>query len=113
MNTPSPLIPQGTTPAKGKVSFFVKVLMILTIHVVVSGGMLLQGCKDTKDQSATPPPTDTTSADTNPLPPLNNSISNNLASTNAPAGPAGVPQPLPGAPLQPVQQLSPAQPVVQ
>jgi hypothetical protein len=47
MNTPSPLVPQGATPPRGKSSLYFKVLMILTVHVVVIGGMLLQGCKDT------------------------------------------------------------------
>jgi hypothetical protein len=51
MNNPSPLLPQGATPPREKSSLYFKVLMILTVHVVVIGGMLLQGCKDTaKDQ---------------------------------------------------------------
>jgi LysM repeat protein len=54
MNTPSPLVPQGATPPKPKSSLYFKVLMILTVHVVVIGGMLLQGCKDNaKDQAKT------------------------------------------------------------
>jgi LysM repeat protein len=54
MNNPSPLIPQGATPPREKSSLYFKVLMILTVHVVVIGGMLLQGCKDTaKDQAKT------------------------------------------------------------
>jgi LysM repeat protein len=52
MNTPSPLVPQGATPPKPKSSLYFKVLMILSVHVVVIGGMLLQGCKDNaKDQT--------------------------------------------------------------
>jgi LysM repeat protein len=47
MNNPSPLVPQGTQPKRGKSSLYIKVLMILAVHVVVIGGMLLQGCKDT------------------------------------------------------------------
>ena len=66
MNTNSPLIPQGTTPARGKSSLYFKVLMILTVHVVLIGGMLLQGCKDTgKEQakeSAATNPTDLAAA---------------------------------------------------
>ena len=71
MNTPSPLVPQGATPPRGKSSLYFKVLMILTVHVVVIGGMLLQGCKDNKDLakqdsviSATNDPMATTSAAT-------------------------------------------------
>jgi len=47
MNNPSPLVPQGTQPKRGKSRLYIKVLMILAVHVVVIGGMLLQGCKDT------------------------------------------------------------------
>jgi LysM repeat protein len=53
MNTPSPLIPQGATPPRGKSSLYFKILMILTVHVVVIGGMLLQGCKDTSTKDLT------------------------------------------------------------
>ena len=52
MNTPSPLVPQGTQLPRGKSSLYFKVLMILTVHVVVIGGMLLQGCKDTSKADA-------------------------------------------------------------
>src|ERR1700722_9205696 len=80
MNTPSPLIPQGATPPRGKSSLYFKVLMILTVHVVVIGGMLLQGCKDTstKDQ-VKPDNATTTAADTTPMP------SNTASTTPAPA----------------------------
>src|ERR1700691_5731013 len=66
MNTPSPLVPQGTQPPRRKSSLYFKVLMILTVHVVLIGGMLLQGCKDTakeqaKDPGLTQAGTDTTS----------------------------------------------------
>jgi LysM repeat protein len=76
MNTPSPLVPQGTTPAKGKSTFFFKVVMILSVHVVLIGGMLLQGCKDTtKDTTSTTPSPDTSTTSTSPsstdtLPPV-------------------------------------------
>ena len=81
MNTPSPLIPQGTTPSRGKSSIYFKVLMILTVHVVVIGGMLLQGCKDTNSQTKTDTsnPQDTTAVTPN---------------TSAPAGPDSSLQPL-------------------
>src|ERR1700734_1265224 len=49
MNTPSPLIPQGATPPRPKNSLYIKILMVLSIHVVVIGGMLLQGCTHTTD----------------------------------------------------------------
>src|ERR1700722_17992959 len=66
MNTPSPFVPQGTQPPRGKSSLYFKVLMIVTVHVVLIGGMLLQGCKDipkeqAKDAGLTQAGTDTTS----------------------------------------------------
>jgi LysM repeat protein len=112
MNTPSPLVPQGATPPRGKSSLYFKILMILTVHVVVIGGMLLQGCKDTstkdqasKDSSLSPaadmtsPPGSTTASAT-PVPggtaadmpqTLNPNISNAYAGATTSAAPA--PQP--------------------
>ena len=99
MNTPSPLIPQGTIPAKGKVIFFFKVVMILAVHVVLIGGMLLQGCKDTNKDNASNPPADTTvsSADTSNLPPVTNGGMSN-AVTAMPSNPGPV---APSIPMQP------------
>jgi LysM repeat protein len=85
MNTNSPLIPQGTTPSRGKSSLYFKVLMILTVHVVLIGGMLLQGCKDTGKEQAKESAGQNSpdyAAATNPapetMPPVNvNTLSNN------------------------------------
>lgn len=113
MNTPSPLIPQGALPIKGKSNFFLKVLMILALHVVVIGGMLLQGCKDTKDVSSNPTPSDTasTTATPNPdtLPPLNPGLSNAAVNPppTVPAAPTQTtlqpPAPLTQPTIQPLQ----------
>jgi len=83
MNTPNPHVPQGTTPSRGKSTFFFKALMIiLTVHVVVIGGMLLQGCKDTKDTSSNTPAPDTAASSADTLPPVTaTSISNTAANT--------------------------------
>jgi len=123
MNTPSPLVPQGTIPVRGKSTIFFKVLMILTVHVVLIGGMLLQGCKDTKDTTVPAPDAAANTNDT--LPPVTNpgAISNAQVST-PPAPPQGsnpVPQPPPvvqttsappaqppSAPLTSVQPPTPA-----
>src|SRR5688572_10314513 len=50
MNTPSPLIPQGSlSQMKGRSNVQLAVITIVAIHVVFFGGLLLQGCKrDTK-----------------------------------------------------------------
>jgi LysM repeat protein len=117
MNTPSPLIPLGATPPRGKSSLYFKVLIVVTVHVVLIGGMLLQGCKDntskdlTNNNSQTPNPADTMPMATNPapasnpvapmgeIPPtLNPNISNTMAGTALP--------PTPG--LQPLPQPAPA-----
>jgi LysM repeat protein len=110
MNIPSPLVPQGTQPQRGKSSLYFKVLMIVTVHVVLIGGMLLQGCKDTakeqaKDPGLTQAGTDTTSL-TNTVPaPLTDpavpaistsSISNQAMSTMPPSQPMAT-QPNPSA----------------
>jgi LysM repeat protein len=97
MNIPSPLVPQGTQPQRGKSSLYFKVLMIVTVHVVLIGGMLLQGCKDTakdqaKDSGLTQAGTDTTSlTNTAPAPDpaipaiSSSTISNQAMSTMPPA----------------------------
>jgi LysM repeat protein len=109
MNTPSPLVPQGATPPRGKSSLYFKILMILTVHVVVIGGMLLQGCKDVKDQAkqdnsaapgADPATTAAAAANANTTPAgspadvpqtLNPNISNTYATTVAPMAPTTQP----------------------
>jgi len=47
MNTPSPLVPQGTSPSKNKSTIRIAFFTILIVHVVFIGGLLIQGC--TKD----------------------------------------------------------------
>lgn len=132
MNTPSPLIPQGALPQKGKPTVFFKVLMILAVHVVLIGGMLLQGCKDTKSDVVQPTSdtssTTTTSPSSDTVPPATTpgGVSNATAAgaTTVPAGsnvavapaPVTAPQPPVGvtsappvpAPIVPVAPTAPA-----
>jgi LysM repeat protein len=112
MNTPSPLVPQGTLPTRGKSTFFFKVLMIITVHVVVIGGMLLQGCKDTtKDATSTTPSGDqsqTAATTPNPndsLPPVT------TAAGLSNAQPSTAPAPIAQAPLSPAPAITSAPPV--
>ncbi len=84
--------------------------MILTVHVVLIGGMLLQGCKDTntKETSGNPPAPDTTAANTDAsnLPPVTAAgISNAVANPQQPA--PQQPQ-VTQAPLPPAQPMPPA-----
>jgi LysM repeat protein len=58
MNAPTPLIREGMKPFRGKSTFYYKFFLILTVHVIVIGGLLLQGgCKDPsiKEPSTAPP----------------------------------------------------------
>ena len=55
MQYPSPLLPLGRKRSRGKPTFFFKVMLVLTAHVVVIGGLLLQGCKETKQTVANQP----------------------------------------------------------
>lgn len=44
MNTPNPLVPQGTFPDKGKAQIRITVFAILAVHVVLLGVLLIAGC---------------------------------------------------------------------
>jgi LysM repeat protein len=103
MNNTSPLIPQGATPPRPKSSLYFKILMVLSVHVVVIGGMLLQGCKDTATQAkqdpapapgdatavvATAPNTTTTPVPTEVTTPVNPNIAGVVAGTAGSAAPA-------------------------
>lgn len=52
MNNPNPLIPQGSLleqqRSKGKSNLVIAVFTILAIHLVLFGGLLMQGCKREK-----------------------------------------------------------------
>src|SRR5437868_15323828 len=54
MNTPSPLVPQGTKPSRNRSTIRIAFFTILIVHVVFIGGLLIQGC--TRDN----PPADGT-----------------------------------------------------
>lgn len=55
MNTPNPLVPQGSLlQSKGKSTVRIAFFTIAAIHVVFIGGLLMQGCKKSDDQPITP-----------------------------------------------------------
>ena len=59
MNTPNPLVPQGTFPdSRSKARFRIAFFSIVAAHVVVLGALLLQGCKRTAPEPT--PVADTT-----------------------------------------------------
>jgi LysM repeat protein len=122
MNNPSPLVPQGTQPPRGKSSLYFKILMILTVHVVLIGGMLLQGCKDTgKEQAKDPsisqaggdmmvPSNSIATADTT-IPPVNTATMSNQAMATLPSTQSAV-TPVTSAPTPAYTGIpSPAVPV--
>jgi hypothetical protein len=103
MKATIPLIRGGLKPLRRKPTFFFKVMLILTVHVVVLGGLLLQGCKDTNTEEtglAAPAPsaaspTDAASLDQKP-PPVTNIISRNAVASQPllpPQSPQARPEP--------------------
>lgn len=75
MNTPSPLVPQGTFPdARGRSHVRIAVFTILGIHVVVLSALMIAGCKkDDKGLAGLPvdtnfPPLETIVRDPGPPP---------------------------------------------
>ena len=53
MNTPNPLIPQGTfLEQKGRSHIRIAVITILAVHAVLLGSLLMAGCKRTTDQAS-------------------------------------------------------------
>ena len=91
MNTPNPLVPQGTFQDKGKAQIRITVFAILAVHLLALGVLLIAGCNKKAD------PEPTTDTGVPPLPPI-------PADTNWPAPPTPVP-PVPGT--QDVTQLPP------
>jgi len=93
MNTPSPLVPQGSLPeaAKRKANIRIAVFTILAIHVALLGGLLMQGGCKQEDKKLTQTELTTLTNDTT-LPTLQDS--------NYVAGPVGSadtsPAPAPG-----------------
>lgn len=71
MNAPSPLQPLGRAPRSGPSSWNLAIIIIVTLHVVFFAGLLQQGCRRPKNETAgasnlglTPPqPTNAASAD--------------------------------------------------
>lgn len=118
MNTTSPLVPQGSLPPKGKSTIKIAFFTIVAIHVVVIGGMLMQGCSKDK-QSATAPKADEAPIAANPTdvapqvdPAITPATGNITPTTAATAITTPTPTALPTAqPLTAVQPPAPVAPV--
>lgn len=63
MNTPNPLVPQGTfSDSRSKARFRIAFFSIVAVHLVLLGALLLQGCKRTPPETASiPEPTNSSS----------------------------------------------------
>ena len=102
MNTPNPLIPQGSLQqqSKGKSNLRIAVLTIVAIHVVVLGGLLMQGCGDKAAKNGgVQGAANTTNTDT--FPPLSNAT-DTAVNTN----------PIPSIPPTNVAVVAPTNPPV-
>ncbi|MGA3179030.1 MAG: LysM peptidoglycan-binding domain-containing protein [Verrucomicrobiota bacterium] len=104
MNTPNPLLPQGSLPQRGKSSIYLKVLMIVAIHTVLIGGILMVGCKNAAKDHASATPADDMAATQSNSSPMSADLT--PAPGTAPA-PAVVAPPLAGTPLPQSNQLVP------
>src|SRR5437667_7795998 len=51
MNTPNPLVPQGTFPDKGRSHVRITVFAILAVHLVLLGVLLIAGCNKKAEQA--------------------------------------------------------------
>ena len=101
MNTPNPLVPQGSLEeqSKGKSHIRIAVITILAIHVVLLGALLIQGCKPEPVPPPKPPLTDPTNvvAETNTTPPATNIV--------APTNPVVAPTNVTVIPTNPVPEV--------
>ena len=81
MNTPNPLVPQGSIPSRGKSTVRIAFFTIAAIHVVFIGGLLMQGCKKPEEKPVVQEPAP------QPIPPFVEPTSNtppaNVATTTA------------------------------
>jgi LysM repeat protein len=105
MNTPNPLLPQGILPPRERSTLFFKVLLVIAVHVVVFGGILLQGCGP-KPSADKPKTDDLTSASTAPmtppggdLPPITPTTPPNSPTTSPLTPPVGTPPALTPSPI--------------
>jgi len=97
MNTPNPLVPQGSLQEQSKRKSQIRIIVfsILAIHVVLLGALLTQSCKREETPAPKPEPT--------ALPPLTNTDSYVPAPpppmSNPPAPPVVVTTPPPAPPI--------------
>lgn len=118
MNTPNPLVPQGTFKDKGKSHVRITVFAILAIHVVLLGVLLIAGCnKKAADQAQDngtglppipPSPTDAVwpAPPTSPAPAAATQEVASIPPTVAPPQPEVVTPPQPFTPQPPAAETA-------
>ncbi|MGA2542620.1 MAG: LysM peptidoglycan-binding domain-containing protein [Verrucomicrobiota bacterium] len=109
MNNPNPLLPQGTLPPRGRSNLYIKILMIFAVHIVVLGGILMVGCKNTStaekpktDDAAGGPASPMAAPGTDlpaPAPTVSTPGTTPGAPTPPPAGSSVIPSSMPAAPV--------------
>jgi len=107
MNTPNPLVPQGTSLDKGKAQVRITVFAIIAVHVVVLGVFLIVGC----NKKAEPEAVDTTTG-LPPVPP----VDTNWVTAPPPVTPDTnvlPPPPVVAPPTQEVVNVAPPPPVIE
>jgi LysM repeat protein len=98
MNTPNPLVPQGSLErqSKGKSTARIAIFTIISIHAVFFAGLLMQGCR--RDENKTPAKSAEVNTNQNSLPPIADpgyyTPTQEVASTSGTA-PSPTPAPVP------------------
>lgn len=107
MNTPNPLVPQGSLEkqSKGRSNVHIAILTIVSIHAVFFAGLLMQGCR--RDDGKTALQSAEAATNENTLPPLDSEYyppAQDMAQAASPAPAPAV------AYQQPIQEASPPAP---
>ncbi len=111
MNTPNPLVPQGTFPDKGKSHIRMTVFAILAIHVVLLGVLLIAGCNKKTEQALDTtgaPPVPPPAGEPWPAPPTSPPPPQATQAVSALAPPTPVPDATVAPPPAPTDQASAA-----
>lgn len=114
MSTPSPLVPEGSLQqSKGKSNVRIAIFTILAIHVVLLGGLLIQGCKpsnktEANNTSTELPPISASATETASTPLPTDSLVSAPAEESLPLTSAPVPVPATVAPAPAPVTAAPA-----
>ena len=116
MNTPNPLVPQGSLErqSKGKSTVRIAIFTIVSIHAVFFAGLLMQGCRN--DNTKAPLKTEATNQNTLPSLEGTTSTYSNAQESAQASNPPVVPNPAPtivSEPPPPAPLPPPTEPAVE